>query len=634
MTAIFTGSISGTTLTVTSVTSGAIEIGNALYGTGITQGTFITSGSGISWTVNQSQTVSSITITANAFNNNITPGAPPLLWSNVYESFRKINENFDILVATVGGGSGLTPISFETLDTNVKPTTDNLYDLGDSTHRWKRIYAGEYSAVDLLNGVWVGDAQIQGLPAQGLLPPRINLPASSTVDGNLIIDPAKTFFKTIQVDNNLSLEATTFGDTVNLLSGDGINLLVSSGADSIEIENTGILSINSGLGILQSTVSGVSTITNDGVRSLQSVTALPSGRSTGSGIHINATKGDNVRITNTGVISIVSGGGIAVSTDAATGQVTLTNSSPAVNAFTQIEVDGDSANRLQADAVSDVLNVASGYAITLAKNTASDTLTIAVNPAHDIKGSVFGDDSSILVDAVSNYIYGNISATTLRTAETKIALGGNAGSVNQGNISVAIGDSAGNSNQGSAGVAIGYYAGKDDQGSGAIGIGYTAAQSSQGSSAVAVGWSAGQTNQGAYSIAIGYRAGFNNQNASSIVINASGAALNTTGAGFYINPIRSTGTGRPLIYDAATSEIFYTSTLEFINSTISTTDSSGLTVDVQTTFNTDVRVENDLTVLQSITLQGSRVINLAELKAVVAESTSFSDFQTKIAALV
>ena len=219
-----------------------------------------------------------------SFNNNITPGAPPLLWSNVYEAFRKINENFDILVATVGDGSGLTPISFETLDTSVKPTTDNLYDLGDSTHRWKRIYAGEYSAVDLLNGVWVGDAQIQGLPAQGLLPPRINLPASSTVDGNLIIDPAKTFFKTIQVDNNLSLEATTFGDTVNLLSGDGINLSVNSGADSIEIENTGILSINSGLGIIESTVSGVSTITNDGVRSLQSVTALPSGRSTGSGI--------------------------------------------------------------------------------------------------------------------------------------------------------------------------------------------------------------------------------------------------------------------------------------------------------------------------------------------------------------
>lgn len=39
------------------------------------------------------------------FNQNITPGAPPLLWSNVYDAFEQINENFDILV---GGGAGST----------------------------------------------------------------------------------------------------------------------------------------------------------------------------------------------------------------------------------------------------------------------------------------------------------------------------------------------------------------------------------------------------------------------------------------------------------------------------------------------------------------------------------------------
>lgn len=565
-----------------------------------------------------------------SFNNNITPGAPPLLWSNVYEAFRKINENFDILVATVGDGSGLTPISFETLDTSVKPTTDNLYDLGDSTHRWKRIYAGEYSAVDLLNGVWVGDAQIQGLPAQGLFPPRINLPASSTVDGNLIIDPAKTFFKTIQVDNNLSLEATTFGDTVNLLSGDGINLLVSSGADSIEIENTGILSINSGLGILQSTVSGVSTITNDGVRSLQSVTALPSGRSTGSGIHINATKGDNVRITNTGVISIVSGGGIAVSTDAATGQVTLTNSSPAVNAFTQIEVDGDSANRLQADAVSDVLNVASGYAITLAKNTASDTLTIAVNPAHDIKGSVFADDSSLLVDGVSGNIVGAVRTTLLRTSESSIILGDTAGSAN---YTVGIGYAAGRTGRGDLSIAIGAQAGETNQGQGAVAIGRDAGYTGQGTNTVAIGFEAGVQNQGANAVAIGYRAGYNTQTAGSIVINASGSAINGAAAGFYVRPVRSNSAGRIAIYDTSTYEISYTN-LEINGGLISTADSSGLTVDVLTTFNTDVVFENDISVTERLILKGSRVINLAELKEVVAASTSFSDFQTKIAALV
>ena len=67
-----------------------------------------------------------------AFNSNITPGSAPLLWSNVYEAFTKINENFDILVATVGNGSGLTPINFETLDTSVSPATSNAYSLGIS----------------------------------------------------------------------------------------------------------------------------------------------------------------------------------------------------------------------------------------------------------------------------------------------------------------------------------------------------------------------------------------------------------------------------------------------------------------------------------------------------------------------
>ena len=84
---------------------------------------------------------------------------------------------------------------------------------------------------------------------------------------------------------------------------------------------------------------------------------------------------------------------------------------------------------------------------------------------------------------------------------------------------------------------------------------------------------------------------------------------------------------------------------EFAGSTLSTTDStaividqavtvsSDLTVDVLTTFNSDVVVENDLTVAERLTVKGSRVINLTELQSVVAASISFADFQTRIAAL-
>jgi hypothetical protein len=62
--AVFTGSISGTTLTVTAITNGTIAINQALFGVGITQETVITalgSGSGGvgTYTINISQTVSS-----------------------------------------------------------------------------------------------------------------------------------------------------------------------------------------------------------------------------------------------------------------------------------------------------------------------------------------------------------------------------------------------------------------------------------------------------------------------------------------------------------------------------------------------------------------------------------------------
>lgn len=587
-----------------------------------------------------------------SFNTNITPGRPPLLWSEVNDAFIKINENFDILVATIGDGSGLTPLDFTSLDTSVKPTTDNLYDLGDVTHKWKGVYSGEHTTVDPLNGLWAGTAQIKGV---GL---TVNLPADSTIGGDpltgigtsLIIDPDKTFFKEIQVDNDLSVVATTFGDTLNLLSGSGISLTVSSSADSIEIDNTGILSVTAGSGMSVSTVSGTATIINSGVRSLQSVASLPSGRTAGSGININGSTGDNLKITNTGVISISSGVGITVSLDAATGDVTVTNSAPAVNAFTQIEVNSDNANRLQADAVSDVLYINSGEGITLTKNTSTDTLTITVNPTFDLKGSIFGDDSSILVDAVSNYIYGNVSATTLRTAEAEIRLGFQAGSISQAGSTVAVGANAGYDTQSAYGVAVGANAGKTTQALGATAVGYTAAETNQGDSAVAIGRIAGRTNQGASAVAVGYGAGatgqganavaigmfagYNSQTAGSIAINATGVILNPSTAGFYVDPIRSTANGTPLMYNSTTKELFYSTVLEFAGSRISTSDSSGLTVDVQTTFNTDVTFENDLYVTQQLRVQGSRVINLSELKSVVAASTSFSDFQSRIAALV
>ena len=493
------------------------------------------------------------------FNSNITPGRPPVLWSEVNDAFVKVNENFDILVATIGGGSGLTPIDFTSLDTSVKPTTDNLRDLGDITHKWRAVFAGEHTTVDPLNGLWAGNAQIKGVGY------TINLPDNSTVGGDpltgigtsLIIDPDKTFFKEIQINNDLSVVATTFGDTVNFLSGSGIGLAVSSGADSITFSNTGILSVVAGSGITAATVSGVATITNAGVRSLQSTTALPAGRSTGAGVNINGSTGDNLRVTNTGVISISSGVGITVSLDAASGDVTITNSAPAVNAFTQIEVNGDSANRLAADAASDVLNINSGDGITLTKTVGTDTLTIAVNPVFDLKGSVFGDDSSVIVNAIDRVV---------------TASGG------------FIGNLTGNAT--------------------------TATNATTAAVATTVTLVATDTTAATHYI--------------TFVDTATGDENVRTDTNLTYNPNTNTLTAGTLA----------TGSLTITGSTIGTTDSSGIVVNELTTFNTDVTVENDLDVTQQLRVQGSRVINITELQAIMAASTDFTAFKTAIAGLV
>lgn len=54
-----TGSISGTTLTLSGAVVGTVAIGQTVSGPGMLTGTTITAGSGTSWTVNQSQTVAS-----------------------------------------------------------------------------------------------------------------------------------------------------------------------------------------------------------------------------------------------------------------------------------------------------------------------------------------------------------------------------------------------------------------------------------------------------------------------------------------------------------------------------------------------------------------------------------------------
>ena len=225
----------------------------------------------------------------------------------------------------------------------------------------------------------------------------------------------------------------------------------------------------------------------------------------------------------------------------------------------------------------------------------------------DITGSVFGDDSTLLVDGINNKIVGTVETSSLRTSETSITLGNNAQS--EGSYSLSIGTGARSDTYGVAigmqtqaatyDINVGAFSGKNhytSSGAYRVAVGAFAQQNANpgdetGTGAIAIGTLAGDANQGANAVAIGRYAGRNNQAAKSIVINATDSDLeNTTADSLVIKPIRNATMTTILGYDVTTGEVTHNAAIP------------GYT-------------------------------NTADLKALVAASTDFVDFQTRIAAL-
>ncbi len=336
----------------------------------------------------------------------ISIGAPPLLWSNVYEAFDKINANFDSLAASVlGGGGGGSVVDFGALYTDVTPATNNEYTIGELSYSWKSLYVTEWSSVpgNENNGVWLGTAQIKGITGGW-----VDLPANSTVNGDLIIDPNKTTFKFITVSGQDNIVAESFTDSLNLLAGSGITITTFPLTDTVQFTNSGVLSLAGTAGqIGVSAATGNITLTNLGVTSVTAGTVV-AGRAAGTGVSVSAGIGD-ISVTNTGIIDVQQGFGITVFKDSVTGVVTVTNASPAPNVFGRVRVTGSSD--LVADSTGDVLVVEAGYGMNITTaESPDDTLTIEFNNRVDIIGSVFADDSTLMVDATNGTIVAPVVA--------------------------------------------------------------------------------------------------------------------------------------------------------------------------------------------------------------------------------
>ena len=534
-----------------------------------------------------------------AYNTNITPGNPPLLWDKFKSALDEVNANFVTIGATLAGGEqktitnatqaspvvvttstahGLTDgqrvtitdvvgmtqlngntyyadvltsntfalytdagissavngtgftayasggktqglnefstLNLEALTTSVKPADDAQKVLGDATHKWKEVHVAETldSAGNEDNGLYLGTAHVKGESG------KVDLPFGSTINGDLIIDPEKRYFRYINLDDGDIVEADHTNDTLSFYGGTGVQLVAGSDADSITFINDGVTQAIASTGITVSSATGNVTITNTGVTSAQNTTNIPgraAGRTAGEGITVSSITGA-VQFTNTGVLEVQQGFGITVSTDPATGVVTVSNGAPAVPTFQQIAVDGQTS--IAADSTADILRFEPGYGIGITLDSPNDKITIAVDSKIDITGSVFADDSGLLVDGVEGKIVGAVDTTSLRTSESKIALGLSAGETNQGSDAIAIGEQAGQTNQGEDAVAIGDEAGQNNQGAKAIAIGYQAGEENQVGNAIAIGNQAGETTQGSGAIAIGYRAGELTQLGGSVAI--------------------------------------------------------------------------------------------------------------------
>jgi hypothetical protein len=493
----------------------------------------------------------------------VLPGQPPILWSDVDRAFTVINQNFSNLEATILGGGG-TVVDFSNLSTNVSPSSTELYDLGSSTKKWRDLYLSGSS-------LYLGDAVIT---ATGT---TVNLPVGSTI-GGLRVD--ENYFKFIAVAGQTTIEADDGTDTLTVAAGNsGITVTTNAGTDTLTITNSGVTNAVASTGISVSAATGSVTFTNTGVTSLTA----------GQGISLNAGAGA-VTVTNSGLIGINPGIGITVSPrDPITGLVTVTNSQPNIpqNVFNTIAVP--TQNDVIADAITDTLTLqTSGNGLSITTDASTDTVTfsntgvtslavgngltadagtgsinltldavLARNIIGDVVGSVFGDDSTKIVDAVENKVYaeffGNLTGNVTGNADSSTV-----------SSTVNITDTNG--------LTTIYYP------------------------TFVENRTTGQTVRA--DVDLSYRTDTNTLTVPNIAGNLTGTV---------------------------TGNIF--------TNLIDSADSSAITVTPATIFSSDVTVENDLDVTQRLRVQGSRVINLAELQAVTAASIDFADFQTRIAAL-
>jgi hypothetical protein len=471
----------------------------------------------------------------------INPGKAPILWSTIEEAFQNINQNFNDLYATIQSDGSTQVVNFAQLYSDVSPGITETYDLGNSGNRWKELWLGSA-------GLNIGNAVITSTGTS------INLPAGSTIGGNVL---DQEYFKSIQVSGQPTILAEAGGESsLTVSSGTGIGITTNASTDTLTISNSGVTSIAASGGISINSATGAVTLTNTGVTAI----------SNGTGISVNSSTG-SVTISNSGVTRVEAGTGILLDTN--TGTVTITNGSPAstIRCFQYISVP--TQLQVQADTNADTLNLVAGDNIVITTDPDTDTITVSFNNTVDIIGSVFSDNSILLVDAVDGVLRGDHIGDI--TGDVKSSF----------NPSITVLDTS-------------------------------------GSSALYIGNVNGDLIGNTTGYHLGDLKGSVFADDSSILVDS----VDRRFIGNITGDVTGNVTGN-IVGDSAG-----THTGPVFTSTIDTVDSSAITIVPAVVFNSDVTVENELIVGN---IPG--YIKLSTLKSVVAASSSFGDFQTRISQL-
>ena len=397
-------------------------------------------------------------------------------------------------------GTSLIPRSTEIYDLgSVSKRWNDLYLSGNSIYLGNAVITATGSAVNLpagttINGNNVDSEYFREIAVAG----QNNLVAES--GGSDILNVAAGSGITITTNDSTDTLTISNGGIIDIVPGSG---MLVSGTGTKTVSNDGVLDLSSGSGIsitgtksnysiantgvLAVTTFGGSgiTINNPSPGTYEIVNAAPninqnvfrdvavSGQSTlvadgaqdiltfanGTGIDITTTElTDTVTITNTGVTGLAGSTGISVS--APNGSVTLTNTGvTGLTAGSGISVSGSTGsvtvtntrfgfqnfavsgnpNPIQADNDSDTFTFVPGEGVVLITNPSNDSLEVNVSY---LVGNVYGEDSSVLVNATLGQITGPINSFD----------GGNSISMTVGGV--IIGGTAGAQIIGAAGASI------------------------------------------------------------------------------------------------------------------------------------------------------------------------------------